>query len=180
MTNKMKIGIILIIAFAAYLLSHVFTHVYGSVDYNESLAYKYGNTTDKLKMEIEHLFKECVDFINIPDQSKYGISGEVVIYLEDRCKPVIDHYKNLGWEVKKIGEGINDRKKDVITFAIGFLTSGACLNERFETHVLLNDFDECQRTIEYYLSNGYDLVDKYDEKVELIQRQGNETGAIKK
>jgi hypothetical protein len=28
--------------------------------------------------------------------------------------------------------------------------------------------------------NDYDLVDKYDEKIELIKRQGNETGIIAK
>ncbi|CAN5465359.1 hypothetical protein BH18THE1_BH18THE1_18200 [soil metagenome] len=30
---------------------------------------------------------------------------------------------------------------------------------------MLIDSDKCQRVIEYYLGNGYDLVDKYDEKM---------------
>jgi hypothetical protein len=35
----------------------------------------------------------------------------------------------------------------------------------FSKHLLLVDSDKCQRVIEYYLGNGYDLVDKYDEKM---------------
>jgi hypothetical protein len=66
--------------------------------------------------------------------------------------------------------------------------------ERFENHLLLHDNDDdtgmntftgivdytgvipkCQKVIQYYLNNGYDLVDKYDKKVELILRQGPST-----
>jgi hypothetical protein len=165
-------------AFVLPLITSTNVDVYGSQDsLNESLAYKYGNPTEKSRMQIQELFSECVESSIKPGEMPDGKSGYATIYLGDKCKPVIDFYKNLGWDVTDIAKS-TDNGLDTITLGTGFFSHGSCLIEKFEEHVLLRDADYCKRVTEYYVANGYDLVDKYNEKVELIQRQGNETGAI--
>jgi hypothetical protein len=179
--NKIWITVSTVPVFLLSLIIPTNLDIYGSEEYNESLAlkqynetlaYKYGDTAERSKMEIEHLLKEC------EQPSALGLPGMKTIYIEDKCKPVIEFYKGLGWEITRIGESIQDSEKDTITFTIASLAIGTCLLERFEMHVLLSGLDECQKTIEYYLANGYNLVEKTDKGVELVQRPGNETGAI--
>jgi hypothetical protein len=71
-------------------------------------------------MEIEHLVNECVETMNVPDPFKFGASGMVGIYFEDKCKPVIDYYEYLGWNVTSIHQGTSDRKKDIIDLRLDF------------------------------------------------------------
>ena len=160
------------IMFSLFLLPLIIStnvDVYGALEsLNESLAYKYGSTTDRSKMEIEQLFKECT--VLLADLT-------VDIYFEDKCKPVIDHYKGLGWYVVTISKSLAEKEKDQIGLALGFTGLFGCQSERFEGHVLLQDREDCQKVIKYYLEDGYDLVDKYDKKVELVQMQGNQTTA---
>jgi hypothetical protein len=149
-------------------------YIYGLQEYNQSLAYKYGNTTERLKLDIQHLYNECVE--NIAPPTDYTGIGSAEISFQDKCKPVIKYYEDLGWFVTNIGESIYNRgsKYDSALLSFG-LNFGGCVADRFEQHVLLTlEFTEldCQKVLEYYLGNGYDLVDKYDEKVELIKKQG--------
>ena len=95
-----------------------------------------------------------------------------VIYFMDKCKSIIKEFEINGYYVGDIGKKYADINADMITLVKSYEeTAQDCLYDNFEVHVLLVDSDKCQRIIEYYLGNGYDLVDKYDNKVELIQGQ---------
>lgn len=170
MLNKIWIAVSTFPVFLLSLIVPTDLYIYGLQDYNETLQYKYGNTTEKLKMEIkgkiERLFKECKSPIQ-------GLPDTVSIYFEDKCKPIIDYYKNLGWQVTALYESPIDPKKDVIVISSDAMILGTCLKEKFGTHVLLSNLDECKKVREYYLDNGYDFVEKIGEGVELIQRQNS-------
>jgi len=136
---------------------------------NQSLEYKYSNTT-----KTESLWDQCVEY-----GSRTFMVQSAVIFFMDKCKPIIKEFEINGFYVSDIGKKYSDINADMITLVKSYEERAQdCLYDNFEVHVLLHDSDKCQRVIEYYLGNDYDLVDKYDAKVELIKVQGNETGAI--
>jgi hypothetical protein len=97
----------------------------------------------------------------------------------------MEHLEKKGWRVDTIGQtplnDLNDIKEDLIYLVFGIEPpKHTCVTEMFKWHVLLKDNDNCQNVVQNYLGNGWNLVDKYDEKVELIKGQGNQTGAIEK
>jgi len=131
---------------------------------NQSLEYKYGNTT-----KTESLWDQCVEY-----GSRTFMVESAVIYFMDKCKPIIKEFEINGYYVSDIGKKYADVNADMITLVKSYEeTAQDCLYENFQVHFLLHDNDKCQRVIEYYLANGYDLVDKYDNKVELIQNNSS-------
>jgi hypothetical protein len=164
-----KISIILSI-FSVFVLSLIIPgnlYIYGIPENNQSLEYKYGNATERTKMDYRSLYNECVEYGSKP-------FGQAIILFVDKCKPIIKDYEMAGFYVSDFQKSLNDQKEDTIKIVRSHFTSDDdCLFEDFKEHILLFDSDKCQRVTEYYLNNGYDLVDKYDKKVELIQRQNS-------
>ena len=150
-------------------------YVYGSQEYNETLEYKYATPEEKLKLDSQHIRSDCMVLRDMA----------LFILMLDKCKPIVEEEeKDGGWRVDGIGQTVlnevNDIKEDLITLihdTTGINSEPICLTEisgkakMSAWHVLLKDNDHCQRVIEYYLANGWELVDKYDEKVELIKNQ---------
>jgi hypothetical protein len=145
----------------------------GEREDNQSLESKYGNTTEGPKT----LWDECVE----AGSSTFNDQWATVLFL-DKCKPIINDYETQGYYVSDIGKGKwLETKGEVVWLVKSYETTAQdCLYDNYKEHVLLVDSDKCQRVIEYYLGNGYDSVDKYDKKVELIKRQANQTGPIGK
>jgi hypothetical protein len=136
--------------------------IYGSQEYNETLEYKYATPEEKLQLEFQNLESDCL-------VSRGGLLDYAIILMLDKCKPIVEHLEKKGWRVDTIGQtplnDLNDIKEDLIYLVFGIeLPKHTCVTEMFEWHVLLKDNDNCQNVVQNYLGNGWNLVDKYDEK----------------
>ena len=151
-------------------------YIYGQEqEFNETLEYKYATPDEKLRIEFQNLRYDCIA------RAEFGVT---FILMLDKCKPIVEfEEKNNGLRVDTIGQTfyneLDDIKEDLIRVvderALTYdgedkdIYKAICITEMFEWHVLLNDNAKCQRVIEYYLSIGWSLVDKYDEKVEFVK-----------